>query len=276
MNIQQMMHLPRTPVPAFYASEFERDRSYTNWRPEGSGDWLVIYTLGGSGRVGNGKTYYDTQPNDLIVFERDEPQAYLTSSSAGSWRFAWSHCTYKPIGSVISAWERPVPSVRLLAVGGAYEQEAIVECLRELVRLTRSTLPLRVELGFNQIDRLLLLASQTRQAQAGTPLDPRVERAMHLLSQDYSEPFLLRNIAAKVGLSPSRLAHLFQEQTGQTLRVFAEERRMAHARQLLRLTALTVSEIAAECGFDSPFYFTNRFRLTAGRSPREFRRQEQK
>ncbi len=275
MNIQQMMHLPRTPVPAFYASEFERDRSYTNWRPEGSGDWLVIYTLSGSGRVGNGQTYYDTRANDLTVFERDQPQAYYTSPLAANWRFAWSHCNYKPIGSVISAWERPAPSVRLIAVKSHYEQEAIVECLRELVRLTRSHLPLRTELGFNQVDRLLLLARQARQAYRSNPMDPRVERAMHLLSHDFSEPFLLSTIAAKVGLSPSRLAHLFQEQTGQTLRAFAEERRMAHARQLLRLTALPIAAIAAECGFDSAFYFTNRFRLVAGMSPRAYRKQEQ-
>lgn len=275
MNTQQMMLLPRTPISDFYASEFERDHTYNNWRPDGSGDWLVIYTLGGSGRVGNGKVYFDTRPNDLIVFERDEPQAYYTSQAEGRWKFAWSHCNYKPIGSVISGWSQPAPSVRLLTVGGSYEQGAIVECLRELVRLTRSALPLRTELGFNQIDRLLLLASQARQAHGSVPIDPRVERAMHLLSQDFSEPFLLRNIAAKVALSPSRLSHLFQEQTGQSLRVFAEERRMAHARQLLKLTPLSISEIAVECGFDSPFYFTNRFRLAAGVSPREYRKREQ-
>lgn len=275
MNVSHMMQVPRNPVATFYAMEFEQDRAYTNWRPDGSGDWLMIYTLSGSGRVGDGQSYYDTQPYNLMVFERDKPQAYYTSPTAGSWRFAWAHCNYKPIGSAISGWEQPVPSVRSLSVRGHYEQEAIHGCFRELVRLTRSNSPLSAELGFNQIDRLLLLARQAQHIQRCNPPDPRVEKAMHLLSHDFNEPFVLSVIAARVGLSPSRLAHLFQEQTGQSPRAFAEERRMAHARQLLRLTALPVAAVAAECGFDSPFYFANRFRLATGMSPREFRKQEQ-
>jgi len=40
---------------------------------------------------------------------------------------------------------------------------------------------------------------------------------------------------------------------------------------MLRLTALTVTEIAAESGFANPFYFTNRFRRRHGISPTGFR-----
>jgi AraC family transcriptional regulator of arabinose operon len=41
---------------------------------------------------------------------------------------------------------------------------------------------------------------------------------------------------------------------------------------LLELSALSVKEVSREVGFDTPFYFTLRFKKFTGTSPREYRR----
>jgi AraC family transcriptional regulator of arabinose operon len=38
------------------------------------------------------------------------------------------------------------------------------------------------------------------------------------------------------------------------------------------VTSLGIAEIAAQVGYDDPFYFTNRFRRHAGKSPTQYRR----
>ena len=77
-----------------------------------------------------------------------------------------------------------------------------------------------------------------------------------------------------MNLSPSRLAHLFRSQTGQTPQQFVERERITRARQLLLLTSRTVAQIAGEVGYENPFYFTLRFKKHTGFSPTEWRRQE--
>jgi AraC family transcriptional regulator of arabinose operon len=46
---------------------------------------------------------------------------------------------------------------------------------------------------------------------------------------------------------------------------------MQVASRLLRLTSLTIQEVAGEVGYDDPFYFSNRFRRYSGKSPSQFR-----
>ena len=58
------------------------------------------------------------------------------------------------------------------------------------------------------------------------------------------------------------------------LQQFVERHRMQHACQLLRLTSLTIAEIAAEAGYADAFYFSNRFRRYAGASPTQFRERQ--
>jgi len=78
-------------------------------------------------------------------------------------------------------------------------------------------------------------------------------------------------MATASGLSGSRFAHLFRDRVGLSPRAFVEAERMARARQLLEMSDLPIKEIAAQLGFASEFYFSTRFRRSAGQSPRDFR-----
>jgi AraC family transcriptional regulator of arabinose operon len=64
---------------------------------------------------------------------------------------------------------------------------------------------------------------------------------------------------------------LFREQVGQTPQQWVERERMARAMQLLALSSRTIANIAAEVGYDNPFYFSLRFKQHTGRSPRDWR-----
>jgi AraC family transcriptional regulator of arabinose operon len=78
-----------------------------------------------------------------------------------------------------------------------------------------------------------------------------------------------------VYLSPSRLAHLFKAETGQTVTEALRQLRLRQAARLLRHSGRSVQEIAAEVGFHCPFHFSRRFRRAFGAGPREYRRQTQ-
>ncbi len=53
---------------------------------------------------------------------------------------------------------------------------------------------------------------------------------------------------------------------------FLEQQRLARAQTLLARTSHSIGAIAAEVGFESPFYFTLRFKRHTGLAPTDWRR----
>jgi AraC family transcriptional regulator of arabinose operon len=126
-------------------------------------------------------------------------------------------------------------------------------------------------LAMNALEEVILWCDEIN-VQEGE-IDSRIRRAVDLLNDLQAAPLAHDELARKVGLSPSRLAHLFVEQVGVTPRRYLENRRLEQARQLLRRTQLPVGEIARQVGFESQFYFSLRFKKATGRAPLAFRRQ---
>jgi AraC family transcriptional regulator of arabinose operon len=122
---------------------------------------------------------------------------------------------------------------------------------------------------------VLLVAAGEVTGSGRSPFDPRVQRVLDLLSHDLTLEHPVEALAAAVFLSPSRLAHLFKAETGETLTDAQRQLRLRQAARLLRHSGRSVQEIAAEVGFHCPFHFSRRFRRAFGVGPREYRRQTQ-
>ena len=69
----------------------------------------------------------------------------------------------------------------------------------------------------------------------------------------------------------SRLIAQFRAETGRTPQQYLLDRRLQHSRILLVQTTDPIGEIAAQCGFSDPLYFSRLFAKRCGRSPRRFR-----
>jgi AraC family transcriptional regulator of arabinose operon len=162
--------------------------------------------------------------------------------------------------------------VRSLHLEKGEVRDSFVAAMHRLIRIFRRRLPNAREFAVNALEEALLWADVTASRGDWVRTDARVRKAMDFLGANLREPFRVDAVARHCGLSVSRLAHLFKAETGTSLQPFFEQQRMGHASQLLRLTALSIAEIAAEIGYDDPFYFSNRFRRYAGKSPTEFRR----
>lgn len=130
------------------------------------------------------------------------------------------------------------------------------------------------ELAIGAIEEVLLLAhtsvvAAARCADAGT--DPRVLRAMALMTAEPAAPHTVRSLAAHVHLSPSRFAHLFASHVGYGPMRALRDVRLSHARRLLEATDLTIGQVASASGFTSQFHFSRTFRATYGRPPGVYR-----
>lgn len=96
---------------------------------------------------------------------------------------------------------------------------------------------------------------------------PEVRRAVAWLEAHHTEPDALERCYRGLALSPNHFRLLFRRQTGETVQAMLARLRLRRARYLATETALSVKEIAAECGYDDPLYFSQHYRRFWGRPP---------
>src|SRR5205807_3225926 len=88
---------------------------------------------------------------------------------------------------------------------------------------------------------------------------------------DLAAPNTPGTLAREVDLSPSRLAHLFKQELGDSVTNTVLILRLRRAARLLEYTSRRVGAIAEDVGFSSAFYFSRQFHRHFGLSPRAYR-----
>lgn len=74
--------------------------------------------------------------------------------------------------------------------------------------------------------------------------------------------------------SESALAHAVKQETGMSLRLYVQARRLEAARQMLLGTSMTVMQVAEKCGINDFNYFARIFKRRYGMPPSALRRKE--
>jgi len=91
------------------------------------------------------------------------------------------------------------------------------------------------------------------------------------IMKNYSRKITLNDIASNLHISCSYLSRLYKKEQGETIINFLNKTRIEMAKKLLKNTALRISDVANEVGFDDPAYFTHVFIKYTGSSPKDFR-----
>lgn len=100
----------------------------------------------------------------------------------------------------------------------------------------------------------------------GSPPDPRVLRVIDYIRRHLDEPIRLEELAGEVGLSPSRLRHLFVEQTGVSIKAFVLWERLNIALSL-GFSGESWTKAAHAANFADSAHFTRTCRKMFGLAP---------
>ena len=214
-----------------------------------------------------------TKPGDIVLYAPHEAQDYGTSPEAGKWRLLWAHFLPKPHWQAWLSWPETEHGLKLLRLPTGEVRTEFHAAMLRMIELYNRPIPIARDLALSVFEEALLWAQLAATRDKWITMDERVRRAVDYMAAQFCDPFQMEKLARHCGLSVSRLAHLFTEQTGLSPQRFLERHRMQVASRLLRMTDFTVTEVAAEVGYDDPFYFSNRFRRYSGKSPSQFRAQ---
>ena len=98
-----------------------------------------------------------------------------------------------------------------------------------------------------------------------------VSIGIDFMKQNYTEPLSVQQIAEHCCLSASHFHKLFVETVHTTPNNYLNQIRLAAAKTLLYSTSMSISEIAAKCGFHSQAYFSDCFKRYFSLTPKDFR-----
>ena len=100
---------------------------------------------------------------------------------------------------------------------------------------------------------------------------PKIKEALRYIRRHAAEGIKVGDVLTQVGISRSSLDQKLEACLGHSAHEEIKRQQLLRACTLLQSTSLTVSDIAARCGFSTSSYFRNVFKKKFGQTPIEFR-----
>ena len=137
----------------------------------------------------------------------------------------------------------------------------------------RAALALRPIAGDDARRQLLAVLDWVAESQESlqAPYSQLVSRAVAIMDSRAGSALDVREVATELGLGYDQFRRQFRRHSGEAPLAFYNRRRLEAAATLLRLTTLTLREIADELSYVDEFHLSRRFRAHFGVSPGRFR-----
>ncbi|MFC5531329.1 helix-turn-helix domain-containing protein [Cohnella yongneupensis] len=244
-----------------FGDYYDKGDDYSHWRPDGMQDWLIAYTLSGEGYIRTPGGEVICGAGQVALLRAGAPHEYGTVRGK-RWEFLWIHYPGLPENSYLTGAEVYIGTLPEGAV-----RERVESAFRRVLQDSLNRTELWMPLCENAIREVILLLAQRKDKQ----FDPRIEHTLQVLSRSMKEEIRVDDIARQIGLSVSRLSHLFKEQTGYSILEHVNRMRIRQAALLISHRGRNASEAAEEVGFNNYNHFAAQFRKVYGVSPRAYR-----
>jgi AraC family transcriptional regulator len=96
--------------------------------------------------------------------------------------------------------------------------------------------------------------------------------ATRYIDEHLTNPLSLAEIASSIGVRPLTLSRHFRAGVGLSLRAYIRNRRVDAAAERLRVTRMSIADVAVECGFNDQAQFARAFRSVLGVTASDYRR----
>lgn len=262
------------PAGILRANHYRQPQGYRVFRPAGRRDWLLFFTMGGEGHFKCGEQSHQAKAGEITVIAPGTLQDYSTASTGQVWEFYWVHFVpqthWQHWLQLFELW----PGLHTRQLHDELLRQRVLEAFEWLVKDSFSSSAIHEELALNSLEQIILLSAS--QSQNQKQLDQRIETVLELMSQQLDATLNVSELARQVVLSPSRLAHLFKAQVGDSIVATHLKLRLRQAARLLEFTNRTIGEIALDTGFQNPLYFSRQFKSYYGSNPSQYRKQIQR
>ncbi|MFJ8297171.1 helix-turn-helix domain-containing protein [Streptomyces sp. NPDC094447] len=269
LRAQGAPELVATTENLIVAGRLHAQPGYRTRSAAGTDDWLLLLTCQGRGVLrSEGGVDVHAARDSFLAIAPGTPHDYGIDTRAREWHLLWAHVRPRPEWLALLHWPSVAPGVeRVLLLASVADR--VRAALTRTVSLSGRDMPHSALFGINAVEEALLWCGT--QKPGGERLDPRLIAVLEHLSLNLAQPHTVHSLARLAGLSESRLSRLFTAQFGTSVMAHVEARWMDVTCRLLRLSSLTVREVALHVGYEDPLYFLTGFRHAMGCSPSAYR-----
>ncbi|MGG3796960.1 AraC family transcriptional regulator [Pseudomonas paraversuta] len=234
---------------------------------------LSCYISGGTGTFRREQPGATGAPGKLCVLPADHQSAWVIN---GAIRLAHVYVSQEQFAlGCVTLLDREPRELQLREIT-FFDDEQQTRRFHQLIQLNWSEPGERLltsSLASELLDHALLSQVGMRsglQLKGGLAAYQR-RQLVDMIEQQLAEPLNIGQLAAHCALSPYHFARMFRQSFGVPPHQYLLARRLARARDLLRISAMGLGDIALACGFASASHFANRFKQTLGGTPGEYR-----
>ena len=124
----------------------------------------------------------------------------------------------------------------------------------------------------NKMTQVLNFALEFRDSKVTGKYADVILKAKKYIEENYQDPnTTLTTVAQAACLSPNHFSTIFSQECNTTFIEYLTNVRIENAKRLIRETELKGYDIAYECGFSDPHYFSYIFKKNTGLTPREYK-----
>ena len=147
---------------------------------------------------------------------------------------------------------------------------AFTERMEALIRLSTNDPLASVGVIYQLLSLLMQHGQPVERPQR--PADERFAAVVAYIDRHATESLSVAELSARFGYDESYFCRRFKRATGLSLLKYVEVLRLEAAQEALRRTNAPVGQIALQCGFADPCYFSSRYRRHFGVRPSKERR----
>ena len=124
----------------------------------------------------------------------------------------------------------------------------------------------------NTMKKVLNFALEFRDSKSTSRYGDVILKAKKYIEENYADQnTTLTTVAEAVAMSPNHFSAIFSHECKTTFIEYLTNVRIEKAKKLMKETEMKGYDIAYECGFSDPHYFSYIFKKNTGLSPREFK-----
>ncbi len=232
--------------------------------------YLLLYTYSGTGELEYMDRRFTLGPGEGFLIDCRQPYAYRCGKSSENWHYLWFNMT----GSNFGVYYSQFAAVRK-PVFKASEGSELESFIRQLGHIAfHKDSPQCELLAGTAIVNILttLIIKSTEHAVDKRSVPKYIEGIMECINSDYAGHITLDSLAAEFNVSKFHLSREFKKYTGYSPNEYLISVRINRAKELLRRTAYSVSEISQMTGCGDVNHFIQLFKSREKTTPAAYRR----
>ncbi|CAN5800139.1 hypothetical protein BH09VER1_BH09VER1_48720 [soil metagenome] len=203
-------------------------------------------------------------PDILMIWPPSRGQYY--GHPTRRFTHSWIHCDGRRVRAILRRTGLPMATPIPITDSSRFQQN-LLEIHGELVAYVQPD----TQIVGNLLENCLLQLARTQAEKSPTRVPEHLLAVHRFLSAAPATPISLAEMAAMAGMSVPHFSAMFRQTFGLPPVECLIQYRLHHAARLLDNRDLTISQIAAEVGYNDIFHFSKMFKKQFGYSPRHLR-----